>query len=272
MVIVSFNRQKQVNEAIDSLLNQSIKPFEIIVIDDGSSHPLDLKVNSKNLKLIRFDKEQGLSNARNYGATIAKGEYIAFIDDDAVASKNWLDEIQKGIKKGADILGGSIEPLFKAKPPNWWSVNDFGLYASVGNSETQRIWGANMIFKKDVFEKNGFFNPKIGRQQGKLFGCEEVDLIYARSKGNCRILFLPNAKVFHAVKSERMSLRYILKWSYFTGKSFKTVSRHRTRMTLGTCREIIITMLVMLNPLLMINKTSRIKKIAKLSGLLGAVF
>lgn len=67
VVIVTYNRPKDVMETINSLLNQSYEPLEIIVIDDGSDPPLNLKSTIKNLVLIRFDEEIGVSRARNYG-------------------------------------------------------------------------------------------------------------------------------------------------------------------------------------------------------------
>lgn len=271
VVVVCYNRQKQVHETVDSLLNQSVKPFEIIVIDDGSNPHLKMRLNARNLKVIRFEKEQGLSKSRNYAINVAKGEYVAFIDDDAVASKNWLEEIQKGIKVGADILGGPLEPIFKAKPPKWWNEKDFGVTAGVGNLGTREIWGANMVIKKDVFEKIGFFNPKIGRTDGKLLSCEDSDLIN-KAKAYFNIVFMPKAIVFHVVTPERMSLRYILKWRYYTGKSIKSLSRHRVLKTLKTGVRIILLIMNMLSPFTMFKKSSRIEKITELSELFGLLF
>lgn len=219
-VVVTYNRPEEVRKAVDSLANQAVKPFEIIIIDNGSSPPLSMKVDGSKMKLIRFDEEIGLSRARNYGIKVAKGEYIAFMDDDCIASKHWIEEIQKGIKAGGDILGGPLRPRFRAKPPNWWNEKDLGYFVGVGNPETRVIWGANMVFRREVFRKIGVFNPKIGRQKGKLLSDEESYLI-AKGKESCKILFMPKAEVFHVVTSERLTLRYIIRWSYYSGKSQK---------------------------------------------------
>lgn len=84
VVVTTYNRPQEVKDAVDSLLNQSIKPLEIIIIDDGSSSPLRMEVDDQKLRLVRFDEEIGLSNTRNYGVKIAKGEYVAFMDDDCI--------------------------------------------------------------------------------------------------------------------------------------------------------------------------------------------
>jgi glucosyl-dolichyl phosphate glucuronosyltransferase len=218
VVIVNFNRPIEVKDAIQSLLNQSVEPFEIIVIDDASKSPLNIKVDNSKIKLIRFDKEVGLSSARNFGIRIAKGEYVAFIDDDAMATRNWIEEVQNGIKLGGEILGGPLRPIFKSKPPKWWNEKELGYFVGVGNSENQQIWGANMVFKKEVFQKIGVFNPNIGRQKGKLLSLEDANLI-SKGKRCFRFLFLPKAQVFHLVRSQRLTLRYIIRWSYNHGKS-----------------------------------------------------
>lgn len=132
IVIVSYNRPLEVQGTVRSLLNQTVKPFEILLIDDGSDPPLRMSVDFQNFKLIRFDKERGLSNARNFGINAAKGDYVAFLDDDTVPSQRWLEAVQKGTVSGADVLGGPLKPLYKARPPNWWTLKDFGFYKGVG--------------------------------------------------------------------------------------------------------------------------------------------
>jgi glycosyltransferase involved in cell wall biosynthesis len=218
VIIVNYNRPLEVKDAVKSLLDQSIKPFEIIIIDDASKIPLNIDFDDSQIQLIRFDKEKGLSNARNYGISIAKGEYVAFIDDDCIVSKNWIKEIQKGIIKGGEILGGPLKPMFKAKPPKWWNEKDLGYFVGVGNSENHQIWGANMIFNKEVFKKIGVFDPSIGRQKGKLLAFEDTKII-SKGEKNFRVLFLPEAWVFHLVNSKRLTLKYIIRWSYNHGKS-----------------------------------------------------
>jgi len=213
VVIVTHNRQKDVMELIKSLLDQTLKPFEIILINDESSPPLNVDYEDEKLKIIRFNKEIGISKARNYGIKISQGDYIAFIDDDAVADANWLKEIQKGIRIGAEVLGSPIKPIFKVPPPKWWNEKDFGAYAGIGNRG--RIRGCNMIISKKVFEKIGLFRTEISRYKGKLFSGEDEDLVGRAIYKGYRVLFLPKAIVYHKVPPQRMTLRYILKWEYF---------------------------------------------------------
>jgi GT2 family glycosyltransferase len=237
----------------------------IILIDDESSPPLNVDYEDKKLKIIRFDKEIGISKARNYGIKISQGDYIAFIDDDAVADANWLKEIQRGIRTGAEVLGGPLKPLFKASPPEWWNEKDFGAYAGVGN--LGRIWGCNMIISKKVFEKIGLFRTEISRYKGKLFSGEDEDLVERAINKGYSVLFLPRAIVYHKVPPQRMTLRYILRWEYFYGKSVRKKNGYRP---LKTFYLLFINLLNMANPCVIFSKRNdRIRKIAWLAQLLG---
>ncbi len=271
VVIVTYNRPKDVLETVESLLRQSVKPFEIIVIDDGSNPPVTLEFQSENLKVIRFDQEVGLSNARNHGVKIANGEYIAFIDDDAIAEKNWVEEIQKGLES-ADVIGGPIRPLYQTSPPKWWNEKDLGGYAGVGNifCATGEIWGCNMAFGTNVFKTVGLFNPNLGRRKGKLFSDEEFNLIErARSKG-FGVKFIQTAVVYHKVPPKRMTFAYIMRWNYTQGKS-KSVSNGY--QPLQICYSLLLYIFTMANPRVIISeKSAKIKIIARMTQLLGRLF
>jgi len=268
-VVVTYNRPEEVKKAVDSLVNQSVEPFEIIIIDNGSSPPLSMKVDGSKMKLIRFDEEVGLSRARNYAINVAKGEYIAFIDDDCIASKHWIEEIQKGMRAGVDVLGGPLKPRFRAKPPEWWNEKGLGYIVGVGNSETRDIWGGNMVFRREVFRKIGVFNPNIGRKKGRLLSGEDSDLI-TKGKERCKILFMPNAEVFHLVMSERLTLRYIMRWSYYSGKSQRIASGPGLGAFYNILK-ILITMIELLNPFIKSEKSARIKKVAIIAELVGTI-
>ena len=268
IIIVTYNRPLLVQQTLRSLLNQSVKPFEILVIDDGSNPPLELSADFPDLRVIRFDEERGLSNSRNFGINFAKGEYVAFLDDDTVPSQHWLEEVQKGIISGGNVLGGPLKPLFKAIPPSWWTEKDFGYMIGVGNIYGQRIWGANMIFEKKVFRKIGFFDSNLGRQKGKLLSCEEDKLI-KKARTCCRYLFLPEAEVLHVVQSKRMTLKYIIRWNYYEGKSNTLLNG---RKTVKNIYDLLIIGKNVLNPFIMFNKSKRIKLITDMTFKFGQLF
>jgi hypothetical protein len=162
-------------------------------------------------------------------------------------------------------LGGPLIPLYKAKPPSWWTEKDFGYMAGVGNIYGKRIWGANMIFEKKVFNKIGFFDSRLGRKKGKLMSCEEDKLI-KKARLCCHYLFLPDAEVLHVVQAKRMTLNYIIRWNYYEGKSNTLLNG---RKTVKNTYDLLITGKNMLNPFIMFNKSKRVKLITDMTFKFG---
>ena len=266
VVVVTYNRAKDVNDAVNSLLNQSAKPLEIIVIDDGSILPVKLDFRSDRLRLIRFDQEMGISNARNFGIKTAKGDYIAFMDDDAIADYHWLKRITKGFET-AQIVGGQVKPLYLVPPPDWWTQKDFGVCAGVGNISSEGIYGCNMAIKKDVFQAVGLFNPNLGRKKGKLLSCEENDFFDRSKRKGFIFKFVREAMVNHKVPAKRMTFRYILRWSYYNGKSQRICEKFSP---LKTCFQIMRVVVGIVNPHTFLSKKPhRILLIAWIATLIG---
>jgi GT2 family glycosyltransferase len=272
VIVVTYNRLKDVEETVCSLLNGTVKPLEVIVIDDGSDIPLSLDLTNATLKLKRFEEEVGLSEARNFGVRMAEGDYVGFVDDDAVVEKNWIAEMLKGMSE-AHVLGGKIQPLYQEKPPEWWSEKDFGGFVGVGNIWEKdlfaKIWGTNLMISKEVFHRIGFFNPNLGRQKGKLLSCEEKDFIYRARKKGLKVQFMPEAVVYHKVKSQRMTLSYIFRRSYYAGKSQKTQMGF---YPLKTLFDFLLCVLVLASPRTILKpKLIKVKKIVNLAHILGVL-
>lgn len=112
VIIPTFNRSKLLVKCLNSLINQTIKPDEIIIIDNSvnkSAKDLFLKYKNKIKKVeIRYfsEKRKGTSFARNLGIINAKGKYLLFIDDDCIADKFLIENYLKALKKNPIILGG----------------------------------------------------------------------------------------------------------------------------------------------------------------------
>ena len=109
VIIITNNRPLDAKAAVISTLSQSVKPLEVVLIDNASSPAIGFvdEINSPDLRLFRLEKLIGLSEARNFGIKVARGDYIAFIDDDCLPTNVWLEEICKGIERGFEILGGA---------------------------------------------------------------------------------------------------------------------------------------------------------------------
>ena len=135
VVIPTYNRAHLIKESIQSVLDQTLQPYEIIVVDDFSTDNTEDVVNSFNSPLIKYVKNQrkkGANGARNTGILIAQGEYIAFHDSDDLFFKDKLrkqiqymsQNINIGLcfcsikKKNAGLLAKKVVPNKKIKRKN----------------------------------------------------------------------------------------------------------------------------------------------------------
>ncbi|MEM2338354.1 MAG: hypothetical protein QXP06_07165 [Candidatus Bathyarchaeia archaeon] len=124
-----------------------------------------------------------------------------------------------------------------------------------------------MVVRKEVFRKVGLFRPDLGPRKGKHLGGEELDLINRAKNRGFNVLFVPNAVVYHKVKRHRMTLRYVLKWEYYNGKSLRIRDGYKP---LKTIILLLLGILSIANIKASLSKTpTRIKKIAWIVRLIG---
>jgi len=116
LYIPTFNSENTIKRCLQSVLNQKLKPDEILIIDNNSTDNTiklvsDIKTKSKIPIIIIFQKKKGLGNARNLGVKNSKYNYIASVDSDCVANKNWLKELTKEFNNPnvAGVCGNLIE-------------------------------------------------------------------------------------------------------------------------------------------------------------------
>ncbi len=158
VIVCTRDRAKTLKKyALESLKKLNYKNFEVIIVDDASKdNTLELaksfKGKFKNLRIIRNKKNKGLCYVRNLGINYAKGEIVAFTDDDCYVDKNWVKELVKTFEKNKKVacVGGKsyIRNSSKLFNPN------------------KEIFGCNMSFKREIFNKfrfdtNIYFNKSI---------------------------------------------------------------------------------------------------------------
>jgi glycosyltransferase involved in cell wall biosynthesis len=240
-VIICAYSEKNVDEVLScivSVKSQTLQPYEILLVLDPNEELIEFyksKVNS-DVKIL-VSNGYGLSFARNTGIRNCRGNIIVFIDDDAVADKNWLQNMVKNYDN-LDVVGvgGLSRPLWKYKVPKWFPEE---LYWIIGCSYTglpvkkayvRNPIGCNMSFRKEVFEKVGYFRTDIGRIGRKPLGDEETEFsIRVLEKiPNSKIIYDPEVVVQHNVKKNRTSLNYIWYRSFYEGVG-KAIIRHRLK-------------------------------------------
>jgi len=101
IIIPTINREKKLNIAINSIFNQNINDYEIIIVNDGGSY-LDFK--SEKIKCINLPKKQGRARARNIGLKNASGKFICFLDDDDILYPNHFETLYNFLKENTSYF------------------------------------------------------------------------------------------------------------------------------------------------------------------------
>jgi glycosyltransferase involved in cell wall biosynthesis len=230
----SRDRLKDLLDCIVSLKKQSLKPDEIILVLDPCPNLVEF-YESELFEDVRVvvSQRRGLSNARNAGVRSSRGEIVSFIDDDAVADENWLENLVKNYEDTNVVgVGGLIKPLWEDGYPTWfpeelnWIVGCSYKGLPERKASVRNPLGCNMSFRKTVFEKVGYFRSDIGRFGKKLLASEETELsMRVLSKiQNSKIIYEPSAIVHHKVNKRRGSLKYVWVRSFYEGLSKAMIS------------------------------------------------
>jgi glycosyltransferase involved in cell wall biosynthesis len=205
-------------EAVESVRTQSSPALETIVVIDHNPALRDRARNElPGARVIANRGLRGLSDARNSGVAVARGDVVAFLDDDAVAAPDWLEWLSRPYADPEVLgVGGAVEPRWAARPPAGfppefvWVVGCTYRGMPERPAAVRNPIGANMSIRRDVLRAAGAFRPGIGRVGRLPLGCEETELcIRARRAGPGGIfLYEPRARVAHLVPADRTTWRY----------------------------------------------------------------
>ncbi len=240
-VVISTYSVKRFNDVlacITSLSKQTFSHYEVILAldPDENLRKFYASVIPNQVKIV-ISEEKGLSNARNTGLSRALGDVVAFIDDDAVADKNWLKNLIKNYD-GPNVLGvgGFIKPIWESGRPRWfpeeldWVVGCSYKGLPEHKSYVRNPIGCNMSFRKEAFERVGYFKSNIGRVGKKLLGSEEAEfsIRLLRKFPKSNIVYDPSAIVYHKVPKSRASFRYLMKRSFYEGVSKALIANYKS--------------------------------------------
>ncbi len=177
VIVAAYNAEKYVTETMESLVNQSIDNYEIIVVNDGSAdHTLDILNEYQNRYdyVTVIDKENGgPSSARNRGLDLAQGEYVYFFDADDVLELDALESLYDRAKeKHADLVIAKYDIFnrFQTFPVN--GINDLVQMNKIDKYEPQILWTfslCNKLFRRSVIEKYELRLPPISYSEDGAF-------------------------------------------------------------------------------------------------------
>ncbi|MBD6616123.1 glycosyltransferase family 2 protein [Komarekiella sp. 'clone 1'] len=234
-IICTHNRDTYLGAAIDSLLTQDFTAdFEVVVVDNGSGdrtrEVVEQRASDPRLKYI-FEPTIGLSVARNTGARVARGDILAYLDDDAVASPGWLQVLYFAYKDNSQlaIAGGKVTLLWPPgiQQPRWISpglAGNLGAYDLGDNiiyieqpGLTPR--GLNYSIRRSFLEEIGGFDPQLGRVGKNLLSNEELQMTELALQRSWQVAYLPEALVAHNVAPERLQRSWFLNRGWWQGIS-----------------------------------------------------
>jgi GT2 family glycosyltransferase len=222
VVVCSYNRYALVTDSANAIeTSSSFDPetMELIIVENTPPARRQKFSLGPHARVVICD-ETGLSNARNAGIAAAEGEIVAFVDDDAIVHDDWCGAVIAAFRDHprAQVCGGRTEPSFSGETFPIWYYNELAYYLSCIDwgpkshplEPGQWIVGANMAFRKSVFDTIGLFDPALGRKgEASLLSNEEIAML--RKVGHEKVYYIHNMVVDHIIPDERISLGWFRK-------------------------------------------------------------
>lgn len=220
--------------AIESVRYQTQQPREIIVVVDHNPKLFDrVRQGTRGIVLVENREPRGLSGARNTGIAMAQGNVIAFLDDDAEAALDWLQQMTLWYSRDGVVgVGAAVEPRWEGQQPAWfpkefrWVVGCSYRGLPEASAPVRNLFGGCMCIRREAFDLVGGFRVSIGRSQGRPMGCEETEFCIRvhQRRPEWRFMYEPRAWAYHRVPAERTTWEYFRARCYAEGLSKAQVS------------------------------------------------
>lgn len=235
VAICTYNRAALLNRALDSVTNQTPAndEIEILVVDNGSTDDTRdlIAVRQRQDNRIRYivEPNPGIAHARNRALEEARGEYLAFIDDDAWADTNWLVNLLapiQSVRPEPECVVGPVSLVWEGMRPEWFPARFESLLCSYDMGEAAHFLGAggyllttNSLFHRKTLLSLGGMRTDLGHKRKSLIGGEDNDIFNRLVANGYRVYYEPQARVFHPVPKERQTRRFLLRRLFWDGAS-----------------------------------------------------
>ena len=203
-IIPVYNRPDEVDELLSSLSSQTLKNFEVLIIEDGSQttckHIVDKYTSELDISYF-FKENSGPSDSRNYGAQQSKGSFLIILDSDCILPATYLEEVDKAKKEqdfdaygGPDAAHASFTPIQKSIN---YAMTSFFTTGGIrgGKKKMDKFYprSFNLGISKSAYTKlEGFADMRFG---------EDIDLSIRIYKNGYKCVYLPEAWVYHKRRS-----------------------------------------------------------------------
>jgi glycosyltransferase involved in cell wall biosynthesis len=231
IVVPTFARPAELRRCLDAIarLDASAFSFEVVVVDDGGPEPLDHLIESYaealDVRLIR-QARAGPAAARNAGAALARGVFLAFIDDDCTPAPGWLTALVRELERDdRQLLGGRVENALTDNPYSTASAHiaEFVYeYSRSGRALEPFFTTNNMALAASLFRALGGFETSNPSATG-----EDKEFCDRWSTHGLALTHVPSAVVYHA---HDLTLARFLRQHFNYGRgilAFRVIRRHR---------------------------------------------
>lgn len=204
-IIPVYNRPDEVDELLDSLTRQTLRDFEVLIVEDGSVVPCKEVVDKyvDRLSIHYYNKENsGPGQTRNYGVERANGEYMLILDSDCIIPENYLEEVEAELqRRNADAFGGpdrAHDSFTDVQKAINYAMTSFFTTGGIrgGKKKLDKFYprSFNMGVRKDVYQALGGFSKM-------RFG-EDIDFSIRIFKGGYECRLFPEAWVWHKRRTD----------------------------------------------------------------------
>ncbi len=213
IIVPVYNVEKQLILCIDSLINQTYKNIEIILIDDGSTDKSknicdEYGKKDKRIKIIH-KRNGGLSDARNKGIDIAKGEYILFVDSDDYVSNDIVELLYNNmIENECEISTCSFIPFYEGTKPD----------TSANNNKEISVFNTSQALEALLYQKNCTTSAWAKLYKTSLF--KDIRYPLGKIHEDLPITYILFSKSKKIVISQEKKYYYLLRKNSITGSDF----------------------------------------------------
>ncbi len=233
VIVPTLGRDELLLGCVASIMAGKYQNFEILIIDQDPNqclrNSLSQRYPSEDRIRYLFLEQTGASKARNHGLLKAKGKYVAFIDDDAVAVREWLQSFYNTFQSVdlPDLIAGRIDPLWTRERPMWYPQECeyiLGVY-NIGDKvcsmpEQDQPISANLAGLRQVILELGGFNEELGpnyfRKYPQITGEDSFLGLMARQSGY-KIYYDPHALVDHRISINKLTKMNFLRRYFWEG-------------------------------------------------------
>lgn len=256
-VICAYTEKRwtDIQEAVASLQQQTMPPTHILlVIDYNPALLARARLAFSGVSVVENMQARGLSGARNTGLAHTQDPFVAFLDDDAVAGKRFIEALTEECCR-PNVLGATarVEPIWLDEAPQWlprafyWTIGCTYFESSSVRREVRNVSGGAAVYRREVFTAVGGFSSTLGRGGSTLpLSCEETELCIRVSQHfqGGRFVHRDDVSVGHKVSGARLTLRYFIRRCFAEGVSkYRLSILHRKVGALRTERTYLFNIL-----------------------------